>query len=653
MWLIAAVPGFSQRGDAGTTSIFMETGLGARAQGFGQAFTAIANDGSAVFWNPAGLDYITQSNVVAYHSTLVGAYYNFASFTYPFVNFGSFGMGISRLAVTDIQLYSENFDLIDENASYDEEEFYLSYGKKLPWFGLAVGATFKATRIASPSNDNTGGSVSSIGTGMDFGLLYRPESDNAFLKNLSVGMNVQNLIAPRMKLITDEYVDPMNIKFGVAKDLLFGGEQLRRLTLTSDFNLIKIHKSNLNHSGLTKPKSTNSRIFFGGEFSYNPFLTLRGGFDNGKIALGMGTEFKQFQRFQVDYSVNIGNAIGTTLHRVSLTVNFGKTIEEQIQIAKNRRLEEDQRLITRTQEVARTKAIKEHSSVGKELFKDGKLIQALVEFENVAALDPNNEQAKLYLDSINSAMDNQLAAQLADTAESMKQLTVASENEKFVKDHYRKGYQFIQKGDFLAAINEFQTALERDPNNKDIQAALTETRSLLDKRIGSFIAKARASAAANNFAEALKLLSEARALDPTNQNVQKEIDSELKRISTRLTFLETTRTGLDAYQRGEYQEAMESFEKALLLDPSNETVKEYHKKSIVRAFATFKNLEGNTEKMYLQGVDLYVEGKYQQAIILWQRILENDPYNKRVLNAIDKAEEQLRALQNQQNLQKK
>ncbi|MBX7151329.1 hypothetical protein K1X84_06785, partial [bacterium] len=65
------MPGFAQRGDAGTTSIFMETGLGARAQGFGQAFTAIANDGSAVFWNPAGLDYITQSNVVAYHSTLV------------------------------------------------------------------------------------------------------------------------------------------------------------------------------------------------------------------------------------------------------------------------------------------------------------------------------------------------------------------------------------------------------------------------------------------------------------------------------------------------------------------------------------------------------------------------------------------------------
>ncbi len=106
--------------------------------------------------------------------------------------------------------------------------------------------------------------------------------------------------------------------------------------------------------------------------------------------------------------------------------------------------------------------------------------------------------------------------------------------------------------------------------------------------------------------------------------------------------MESTRSGLDAYQKGDFQIAMEEFEKALLLDPSNETVKEYHKKAIVRAFATFKNLEGDVEKIYLQGVDMYVEGKYEVAISMWQRILEKDPLNKRVIKAIDKAEEQIR-----------
>src|SRR4051812_2884344 len=32
-----------------------EPGVGVRASGMGGAFTAVADDGSAVFWNPAGL----------------------------------------------------------------------------------------------------------------------------------------------------------------------------------------------------------------------------------------------------------------------------------------------------------------------------------------------------------------------------------------------------------------------------------------------------------------------------------------------------------------------------------------------------------------------------------------------------------------------
>ncbi|HNC50337.1 MAG TPA: hypothetical protein PLH27_15215, partial [bacterium] len=238
--------------------------------------------------------------------------------------------------------------------------------------------------------------------------------------------------------------------------------------------------------------------------------------------------------------------------------------------------------------------------------------------------------------------DKQLADRLADTATSVREMTVSQQQNKFVEDHYRKGYQLVQKGDYIAALSEFQTALERSPNNPDIQRSLNETRGLLDKRIASIIAKARSNAAGNNFSEALKLLSEARSLDPTNQQIQREIDTELKRISNRLSFLESTRSGLDAYQKGDYQAAMEAFEAALLVDPQNPTVKEYHKKSIVRAFATFKNLEGDVEKTYLQGVDLYVEGKYEQAIAIWQRILEKDPLNKRVLKAIDKAEDQIR-----------
>lgn len=624
----------------GTQNVFIETGLGARAQGFGNAFVAMANDGSAVFWNPAGLDYLTQSNLVLYHSTFVeGSFYNFASVTFPFVQFGSVGIGVARVGVDGIT-FTNDFVPLASNKTLTKEEYYFSYGKKLPWFGLALGTTFKVDHTAT--SNVIGGqdvvNVSGTGFGLDIGAMWRPDYDNAILRNLSVGLNFQNVVRPSIKLATETDTDPYNVRFGIAKDLFFGDESLKKFTLAVDVN--------------KNQKTPNATYNLGAEFAYNRFLVARIGLMGGQMTVGMGTEFQQFQRFQVDYSVNLGNQFGTPLHRVSLTMNFGKTLDEKIQIARAQRVEEDQKLVTKNQEAARARALKEHFAQGKELFKDNKLLPALVEFEQVLQLDANNEPAKLYIDSVNALMDKQLATQLSDTASAIKSATISEENDKVIKDHYRRGSQYVQKGDYLAAINEYQNALDRSPSSTELSKALNETRNLLDKKIGSFIAKARSSAAANNFAEALKLLSEARGLDPANQIIQKEIDTELKRISNRLSFLESTRSGLDAYQKADYQAAMEAFEQALLIDPSNETVKEYHKKSIVRSFATFKNLEGDQEKTYLQGVDLYVEGKYEQAIIIWQRILEKDPLNKRVLKAIDKAEEQLR-VQKQNNLRKK
>src|SRR5689334_7451225 len=41
---------------AGTSSAtFLRIGVGARAEGMGETFVAVANDPSAIYWNPAGL----------------------------------------------------------------------------------------------------------------------------------------------------------------------------------------------------------------------------------------------------------------------------------------------------------------------------------------------------------------------------------------------------------------------------------------------------------------------------------------------------------------------------------------------------------------------------------------------------------------------
>ncbi|MDI6782043.1 MAG: UPF0164 family protein, partial [bacterium] len=55
---------------------FLTFGVGARAAGMGEAFTAVADDSSAVYWNPAGIACQPQESVTLMHNNLYPDIYN-------------------------------------------------------------------------------------------------------------------------------------------------------------------------------------------------------------------------------------------------------------------------------------------------------------------------------------------------------------------------------------------------------------------------------------------------------------------------------------------------------------------------------------------------------------------------------------------------
>src|SRR5438128_9985999 len=58
---------------AGTSSAtFLKIGIGARAVGLGESFVAVANDPSAIFWNPAGLASMQRQEVELNHVSWPG-----------------------------------------------------------------------------------------------------------------------------------------------------------------------------------------------------------------------------------------------------------------------------------------------------------------------------------------------------------------------------------------------------------------------------------------------------------------------------------------------------------------------------------------------------------------------------------------------------
>ena len=94
---------------------FLEIGMGARATAMGEAFTAVTNDASSVFWNPAGVAAVEQRNLfLAYNSWPADIAVGGMSFAYGFENAGV-------VAISAIYLMTD--DVIDVILSPQHPEF--------------------------------------------------------------------------------------------------------------------------------------------------------------------------------------------------------------------------------------------------------------------------------------------------------------------------------------------------------------------------------------------------------------------------------------------------------------------------------------------------------------------------------------------------
>ncbi|MFQ5641952.1 MAG: hypothetical protein ACE5IR_28590, partial [bacterium] len=118
-------------GDAGQAGEFLRRGIGARAVGLGRAFTAIANDASAMHWNPAGMSYLSQNGVavMAMRTPLrEGASFNYVGGAIPF---RLFFVGKAETSPLERILEDINVGLAASWIDYGSIELYNSDARRL------------------------------------------------------------------------------------------------------------------------------------------------------------------------------------------------------------------------------------------------------------------------------------------------------------------------------------------------------------------------------------------------------------------------------------------------------------------------------------------------------------------------------------------
>ena len=97
--------GAFSKNDAGTSAAqFLKLGAGARAAGMGEAVGAVADDSTAIYWNPAGLDQVAARAVAAMHAVwFEDITYDWLSYAQNAGKLGVIGVGVQYLSYGSIK----------------------------------------------------------------------------------------------------------------------------------------------------------------------------------------------------------------------------------------------------------------------------------------------------------------------------------------------------------------------------------------------------------------------------------------------------------------------------------------------------------------------------------------------------------------------
>ena len=202
------------QGQAGTDIAVLEAGVGARALGMGSAFTAIADNADAPYWNPAGLGLVTSSEITTMQTKLSSdADHYYISFVQPAlggtVGFSWIQVGLGNITQTSGEVNNNNEVQNLSVFSYFSNAYLLSYGKNLNDH-ISVGLTGKY--LSSDMSGIGGGQAS--GYSVTPGLLLRLATRDSRL--VTVGLKLDDAVNQQSwGTGTNENVPP-KLRLGVA-----------------------------------------------------------------------------------------------------------------------------------------------------------------------------------------------------------------------------------------------------------------------------------------------------------------------------------------------------------------------------------------------------------------------------------------------------
>lgn len=379
------------------------------------------------------------------------------------------------------------------------------------------------------------------------------------------------------------------------------------------------------------------------------------------------------------------SARGTELQQLARTAldrELAESLQAALQAEEQGLLEEAQEFFTRARKIA-----PENAAAGEGLTRI-----ALLRGERAAEATSRGDRALE-----NGQLETARAAYL-DALESVPGLGAAEEGlaraqalaASMVEEQLQWGRQARSAGKLLAARGYFAAALRLD-DTPAIRAEFEAAEQAIAEKTSTLLAAARSALAEDAFRRAGDLFTQAGELTPGHPEVERglaetarsaatatersiaaasaalamsDFQSALAHYRTVLDIAPGDAQALAGLERGrralrgeidrllasargrmgegQLDEADTLFRRALTLDPFQQEAKE-----AVRHLERLRDADvqpGDEPRLYLEGIELYTQGRYEDAVTAWERLLILAPGHEKALMNIEKARRKLRQI---------